>query len=101
MTITVHTNLIKKADYGDISFLGETMEEPLQRCMICNVQPEFYYDNQKQTFKIHHHCRVTNKNVEMTEYTYKELCDRWNKERGKNYGKDKTRTHGRKQKADS
>lgn len=88
MTITVHTNLIKKADYGDLSFLGEPMNEPLQRCMICNTQPEFFYDNQSQKFSIHHVCKVMNSNIDMTAMSYAELVEKWNKERGKHYGKN-------------
>lgn len=90
MTITVHTNLIKASDYGDLSFLGEPMNEPLQRCMICNIQPEFFYQNQKQTFHIHHVCRIMNSNIDMTATSYAELVAKWNKERGKHYGKNKS-----------
>lgn len=85
MTICVHTNAIKKQDYGDISILGETMEEPLMRCALCNTQPEFYYDNQTQVFYIQHECK---EKVYIGETTYKQLCYRWNQERGKHYGKN-------------
>ena len=90
MTITVHTNRIKKADYGDLSFLGEPMNKPLQRCMICNIQPEFFYDNQSQKFSIHHVCKVMNSNIDMSAMSYNELCTKWNKERGKHYGKNES-----------
>lgn len=90
MTITVHTNLIKAADYGDLSFLGELMKEPLQRCMICNVQPEFHYNNQSQVFYINHTCRIMNSNINMKAMSYEELCQKWNKERGKHYGKNES-----------
>ena len=64
------------------------MNEPLQRCMICNIQPEFFYQNQKQTFHIHHVCWLINSNIDMTATSYAELVAKWNKERGKHYGKN-------------
>lgn len=88
MTITVHTNKIPFEDYGNISVLGETMNMPLMRCKYCDKQPEFSYDNQKYLYFIRHECEEGGYH-NCYARSYKDLTDKWNKERGKHYGKSK------------
>lgn len=88
MTLIVHTNLIKASDYGEISVLGETLEKPLMRCKVCNIQPEFSYSTRSGEYHIEHVCNIMNSRHRFTAYSYKDLCEQWNRERGKNYGSE-------------
>ncbi len=88
MTIIVHTDRIKHSDYGQISLLGEPLNEPLMRCRFCDIQPKFEYYNMIENYRIEHNCRITGSQYIINGKSYSDICEQWNKYYGKIYGED-------------
>lgn len=91
MTLTVHTNQIPFSEYGDISILGEPMNQPIMRCRYCGIQPEFSYSTKTGLFFIDHSCIADDSKNHYQAKTYESLMKEWNNKRGRNYDADKKR----------